>query len=94
MARYYLHLRDFKGDLLVDEEGAELPSLAAAREELLSQAPAMARFLSAEGSSMTDKMIKGRMVRKLETEPMDLIIWQELPVWLSRHTHPPQILPL
>jgi uncharacterized protein DUF6894 len=30
MTRYYLHLRDFKGDLIEDEEGSELPSLAAA----------------------------------------------------------------
>ena len=33
MARYHLHLRDFKGELLADEEGAEFSSLAAAREE-------------------------------------------------------------
>ena len=35
MPRYYLHLRDFKGDVLMDEEGAELPSLAAAREDAI-----------------------------------------------------------
>ena len=35
MARYYLHLRNFEGDVLKDVEGAELPSLAAARKEAL-----------------------------------------------------------
>lgn len=32
MARFYLHLRDFEGVVLEDEEGSELPSLAAAKE--------------------------------------------------------------
>lgn len=35
MGRYYLHLKDFKGELLIDEDGAEFQSLAAAREEAL-----------------------------------------------------------
>lgn len=35
MARYYLHMRDFKGEVLKDEEGSELPSLAAARAEAM-----------------------------------------------------------
>jgi hypothetical protein len=35
MARYYLHLRDFEGDLLEDEEGSEFPSLAVAKEEAM-----------------------------------------------------------
>ncbi len=35
MTRYYLHLRDFKGDLLRDEEGNELASLAEAREDAI-----------------------------------------------------------
>ena len=35
MARYYLHLRNFKGELFLDLEGAEFPSLAKAREEAI-----------------------------------------------------------
>ena len=35
MARYYLHLRNFEGDVLKDEEGSEFPSLAAARKEAI-----------------------------------------------------------
>jgi hypothetical protein len=35
MARYYLHLRDFTGDMVEDEEGSELPSLAVAKEHAL-----------------------------------------------------------
>ena len=35
MARYYLHLRNFEGDVLKDEEGSEFPSLAAARIEAI-----------------------------------------------------------
>lgn len=33
MARYYLHMRDFKGGVMADDEGSELSSLAAARAE-------------------------------------------------------------
>jgi len=33
MTRYYLHMRDFKGEVLKDEEGSELPNLSAARAE-------------------------------------------------------------
>ena len=36
MSRYYLHLRDFKGDLVEDEEGWDFPTLAAAKEYALS----------------------------------------------------------
>lgn len=35
MARYYLHLRDFEGAVIEDEEGSELPSLSAARKEAM-----------------------------------------------------------
>jgi hypothetical protein len=35
MARYYLHMRNFKGDMLKDEGGAEFPSLPDARKEAL-----------------------------------------------------------
>jgi hypothetical protein len=35
MSRYFLHLRDFEGHLVKDEEGSELPSLAAAKEHAL-----------------------------------------------------------
>jgi hypothetical protein len=33
MSRYYLHLRDFKGDVVEDEEGSDLPSTAAAKQQ-------------------------------------------------------------
>ena len=33
MSRYYLHLRDFNGALIEDEEGSELASLAVAKEQ-------------------------------------------------------------
>ena len=36
MSRYYLHVRDFRGDLLKDEEGADFPSVTAARDEAMS----------------------------------------------------------
>ena len=43
--RYFFHLRDFRGDLLEDEEGTDFPNLAAARDyatkamrELLAEA--------------------------------------------------------
>jgi hypothetical protein len=36
MSTYYFHLRDFMGTLFEDEEGSDLPSLAAAREHALS----------------------------------------------------------
>jgi hypothetical protein len=36
MSRYYMHVRDFRGDLIEDEEGSDLPSLAAARDEAMS----------------------------------------------------------
>ena len=32
MARYFLHLRGFDGDLMEDEEGTDFPTFAAARE--------------------------------------------------------------
>jgi len=32
MPRYFLHLRDFRGDLITDEEGAEFADLRAARD--------------------------------------------------------------
>ena len=35
MSGYYLHLRDFKGDVLEDEEGSELPSLAVAKKQAI-----------------------------------------------------------
>jgi hypothetical protein len=35
MSRYYLHLRDFKGGLIEDEEGSELASLAVAKEHAM-----------------------------------------------------------
>ena len=35
MSRYYLHLRDFKGDVLEDEEGSDLPSLAVAKQHAM-----------------------------------------------------------
>jgi hypothetical protein len=35
MSRYFLHLRDFKGDLFEDPEGSDLPSLAAAKNQAL-----------------------------------------------------------
>jgi len=37
MARFFFHLRDCSGEL-IDEEGTELPSLAAAREKALEAA--------------------------------------------------------
>ena len=36
MNRYYFHLRDFTGAVFEDEEGSDLPSLAAAKEHALS----------------------------------------------------------
>jgi hypothetical protein len=36
MNRYYLHLRDFCGDLIEDEEGSHFPSVAAARDRALT----------------------------------------------------------
>ena len=33
MNRYYLHLRDFRGGLIEDEEGSDFPTLAAARDQ-------------------------------------------------------------
>jgi hypothetical protein len=35
MSRYYLHLRDFNGAVLEDEEGSDLPNLAAATEHAM-----------------------------------------------------------
>lgn len=35
MTRYYLHLRNFKGDLLEDEEGAEFANLAGAVQDAI-----------------------------------------------------------
>jgi hypothetical protein len=35
MARYYLHLREFGGEISEDEEGSELPNLAAARNHAM-----------------------------------------------------------
>jgi hypothetical protein len=35
MSRYYFHLRDFEGDVLEDEEGSELPSLAIAKQHAM-----------------------------------------------------------
>jgi hypothetical protein len=35
MSRYYLHLRDFKGDMFEDDEGSELSSLASAVEQAM-----------------------------------------------------------
>ena len=36
MSRYYFHMRDFRGDLIEDEEGSEFPTLAAARDRALT----------------------------------------------------------
>ena len=35
MSRYYLHLRDLKGGLVVDEDGSDLASLAIAKEHAM-----------------------------------------------------------
>ena len=35
MSRYFLHLRDFKGELIEDEEGSDLPSLGVAKEHAM-----------------------------------------------------------
>jgi Domain of unknown function (DUF6894) len=35
MSRYYFHLRDFTGSIFEDDEGSELPSIAAAKEHAL-----------------------------------------------------------
>jgi hypothetical protein len=35
MSRYYLHLRDFKGALVEDQDGSELASLAIAKEHAM-----------------------------------------------------------
>ncbi|HEV7877030.1 DUF6894 family protein [Bradyrhizobium sp.] len=35
MSRYFLHLRDFKGELIEDEEGSDLPSLSVAKEHAM-----------------------------------------------------------
>jgi hypothetical protein len=35
MGRFYLHLREFSGDLVHDEEGSDLPSLRAARDRAM-----------------------------------------------------------
>ena len=35
MTRYYFHLRGFKGDVVEDEEGSDLPNLAAAKEHAM-----------------------------------------------------------
>jgi hypothetical protein len=35
MSRYFLHLRDFKGELVEDEEGSDLPSLRIAKEQAM-----------------------------------------------------------
>jgi hypothetical protein len=35
MSRYYLHLKDFDGNITEDEEGSELPSLAAAKKDAM-----------------------------------------------------------
>src|SRR4051794_19608563 len=35
MTRYYLHLRDFKGDVLEDEEGSDVPSLSVAKDHAM-----------------------------------------------------------
>jgi hypothetical protein len=45
MSRYYLHLRDFEGNVTQDEEGFEFPSLATARDHALMDM----RELLAEG---------------------------------------------
>jgi hypothetical protein len=36
MNRYYLHLQNFKGDLLEDEDGADFPSIAAAKKQAIT----------------------------------------------------------
>jgi len=36
MSRYYLHVRDFRGDVVEDVEGVDLPNLTAARDEAMS----------------------------------------------------------
>jgi hypothetical protein len=35
MGRYYFHLRDFAGNLVQDEEGSDLPTLAAAKKHAM-----------------------------------------------------------
>jgi len=35
MSRYFLHLRDFKGEVVEDEEGSDFPSLAVAKEHAM-----------------------------------------------------------
>ena len=35
MSRYYFHLKDFKGDVIEDEEGSELQSLALAKKHAI-----------------------------------------------------------
>jgi hypothetical protein len=62
MSRYYLHLRHFGGDLIKDEEGSDLPSLAVARDhatialrEILADAIEQGRDIDVEAIVVMDE---------------------------------------
>ena len=49
------------------------------RAEVLKQNPAMVRFVRKEESGIVDKIVRGRVIRELETEPMDILVIAAMP---------------
>ena len=49
------------------------------RAEVLKQNPAMVRFVRKEESGIVDKIVRSRVIRELETEPMDILVIAAMP---------------
>jgi hypothetical protein len=57
MSRYYLHLRDFHGDVVEDEEGSDFPTVAAAKKHALSSMRDLAAEAIRRGNEVTVEAI-------------------------------------
>ena len=53
------------------------------REEVLKQNPAMVRFVRKEESGIVDKIVRSRIVRELESEPMEFLVISSMPEWIG-----------
>lgn len=60
--------------------------LEAAKTSLCRQSPALARMIAKQNSSITESLIRSRMLRQLDEEPMDLMPLNYLPDWSKRPT--------
>jgi hypothetical protein len=82
MGRYFLHLRNVSGDILIDRQGLELPDLQAAREEAVDAARGILADVIKAGSDLDAEAI---LVTDDQGEELDRVhLTEVLPKGLLR----------